>query len=150
MLIFKQHSKGFQLSFQGCGWQCWWEKLWRDLPFVGMGSRRQRTQGSSRQKPACIKTNTWIHHLWRDIQAVFQFFKILFPKEEKKRRISLKDGGLDSQQVGKTWECVHQIRRGFVSVNMRKHFFKGSCEGKVRTISLRLWENKQKYSVLKV
>lgn len=44
--------------------------------------------------------------------------------------------------------CTSEIRRGFVSVNLRKHFFKASYVGKVRTMSLRLWKNKQKYSVL--
>lgn len=44
--------------------------------------------------------------------------------------------------------CTSEIRRGFVSVNLRKHFFKAIYVGKVRTMSLRLWKNKQKYSVL--
>lgn len=44
--------------------------------------------------------------------------------------------------------CTSESRKGYVFVNLRKDFLKESCEEKVRTMSLKLWEILMgKYSV---
>lgn len=44
--------------------------------------------------------------------------------------------------------CTSESRKGYVFINVRKDFLKESCEGKVRTMSLKLWEILMgKYSV---